>query len=107
MGESYAGWAAGQVAGGRVRWPDRRGGADPTTRRYSVDGGGHGVGGPLVVDPPADEVRPCVGRLTLDREVHLAHPGDRREELLIAQADAAVGVGFLGDLKAHCPGRSG
>jgi hypothetical protein len=37
--------------------------------RDGVDGGGEGVGGLLVVDPPADEVCPGVGRLALDRDV--------------------------------------
>jgi hypothetical protein len=34
-------------------------------RRNSVDSGGHGVGGLFVVDPPAGEIRPRVGGLTL------------------------------------------
>src|SRR4249919_3708547 len=67
-------------------------------RRYGVDGGGHGIGRLLVVDPPADEVRPCIGRVALDREVNLAHPGYRVEELLVAQADSAAWVGLIGHI---------
>src|SRR6266542_3370577 len=55
--------------------------------------GGHRVGSLLVVDPPADEIGPRVGRVALDREVDLSHPGDRVEELLVAQAYPAVWVG--------------
>jgi hypothetical protein len=38
------------------------------SRRHGVDGCGYRVGGPLVVDPPSDEVRPRFGRIPLDRE---------------------------------------
>src|SRR4029453_12589194 len=57
-------WAGGQVAGAVG---GARGGQGARQRgRDRVDGGGHGVGGLLVVDPPADEVRPRVSGRTLD-----------------------------------------
>jgi 3'-phosphoadenosine 5'-phosphosulfate (PAPS) 3'-phosphatase len=54
--------------------------------------------------PPAGEVRPCFGGVTLDRESDLAHPGDRVEEFLVTQADAALRVVLIGYLDAHRPG---
>ena len=71
---------------------------------HRVDGGGYGVGGPLVVDPPPDEVRPRLRGLALDREVDLAHPGDRLEELAVGEADRRFRVGLLGNVDAHGPG---
>src|SRR5215475_15824372 len=58
--------------------------------RHGVEIGGERVGGLFVVDPPADEILPCLGGVALDREVDLAHPVDRAEEVLIGQADPAA-----------------
>src|SRR5207253_2259311 len=49
--------------------------------RNGIDSGGYRIGSLFVVDPPAHEVWPGVGRVALDREVDLPHPGDRVEEL--------------------------
>src|SRR5215467_12124570 len=69
--------------------------------RHGVEVGGDRVGGLFVVDPPADEILPRLGGVALDGEIDLAHPVDRAEEVLVAKADPAVGVGFVGHLEAH------
>ena len=46
--------------------------------RYGVDLVGHFIGGPLVVDPPAGEVRPGLGRVTRPPTVHKPIGGDGR-----------------------------
>src|SRR6185437_3271626 len=76
------------------RGPDHRG-------RHGVDGGGHRIRRSLVVDPPSDEVRPGLGRVALDREPDLAHPGYRVQELGVGQAGRGVRAGLVGDVEAH------
>src|ERR1700722_20731985 len=65
-----------------------------------VDGRGDLVGRALVVDPPADEVGPGVGRLAGDLEAALVHPADRLEELLVGERDPGLRARFLGPLAA-------
>ena len=86
-------WAAGQVAGG---WRDGGTAVAPRTRpqrRESVDGGGHGAGSLLVVDPPADEIRPRIGGLTL-ATASLAHRRRRSQDP--DDVDSGQGPGGLG-----------
>ena len=59
------------------------------------------------VDPPAHKVRPCLGRIPLDREVHLAPPDNGLEVFRVSQANASRDVGIFGHVDAHGPGRSG
>src|ERR1039457_5860587 len=56
------------------------------------------------MDPPARETRPPVGRIALDREIHLAHPCHGVQEILEAEADSASLVGSLRELYSHRPG---
>ena len=58
--------------------------------RHGVHGRSDRVRRPLVVDPPAGEVRPRLGRTPLDRKVNLTHPPDGVKELRVAQADPAA-----------------
>src|SRR5579875_2097366 len=69
-------------------------GARPQGRRR-VHGLGDPVGRALVVDPPAHELGPGVGRIAGDREAYLAQPVHRVEELLIGQGDPRARVGLL------------
>src|SRR5207245_10692823 len=71
---------------------------------YRVDSGGHCVGSLFVVDPPADEVRPCFGGVAVDLESDLAHPVNPVEEFLVTQADAVLRVVLVGYLDTHRPG---
>src|SRR5258706_9911626 len=65
------------------------------------------VGSLLIVDAPADELRPRLLGRALDREIYLFHPGDGVEEFLVGQGDALVRVRCLGNLQAHRPGDLG
>src|SRR5207302_9614044 len=65
--------------------------------RHGVDGRGYRVGGPFVVDPPSDEVRPCLGRVALDAEADRTHPVDRLQELGVGQADPGLRVSLFGN----------
>jgi hypothetical protein len=90
------------VGGWGDGWAAAPAGARPQGRR-GVYGGGYRVGGLLVVHPPADEICPRVGGVAFDGKVDLAHPADRVEELLVAQADSVAGIELLGNLEAHRP----
>src|ERR1700684_1856979 len=70
----------------RATVPARSGPLGP----YGVDGVGHQVGGPLVVAPPADKVRPGIGWVPFQREVDLLHALHPFEELLVQQGDAVL-----------------
>src|SRR5437588_9114540 len=72
--------------------------------RHGIDGSGHRVGGPLVVDPPPDELRPGLLRSALDREAHLAHPGHRVEKLGVGQAYPGFRIGLIRNIESHHPG---
>src|SRR5487761_1716005 len=61
------------------------------------------VGGPLVIDPPADEFRPGVGRSAGDPEAGLAHPLYGVKELLEGQRYPGRRVRFLRRVEAHRP----
>src|SRR5260370_1612354 len=71
--------------------------------RHGGDGGGHRVGGLLVVDPPSDEVWPGLLGITFDREVDFSHPFHSLEELVVAEADPGRRVRLLEDVQAPRP----
>src|ERR1700678_416700 len=68
---------------------------------HGVDGGGHRVGGVLVVGPPAYEVRPGLLGGALDREADLKQPVHRLGELLVGEGDLARRFGLAWHLDAH------
>src|SRR5260370_1858440 len=70
FGRSSEWWANGRDGGGAALT-----GARPQ-RRHGIDGGGYRIGGLLVVDPPADEISPCLRRGPLYGAVRRADPGD-------------------------------
>src|SRR5882757_2224951 len=80
---------------------DRAAARSRPQRRDGAYLGGNRIGSLLVIDPPANEIRPCLGRITLDREFDLAHSGDRVQVLLIAQADPPARVRLIRHLKSH------
>jgi len=89
-------WAAVREVGGwGDGWAAAPAGARPQGR-HGVYGGGYRVGGLLVVDPTAGEICPRVGGVAFDGKVDLAHPADRVEELLVAQAVSWLGSGSSG-----------
>src|SRR3974390_85538 len=75
----------------------------PTTALARHQWPRHRVGGGLVINPPALEIGPCIGRVMLDREVRHALPVDSVEEILAGEADSALRIGLVGHVDAHRP----